>query len=185
MASLIDGLLAYSRVEHYSVQLERIELLALVTELMETLADQGDMQEVSIEVKVQPIAVRADREGLRLVLRNLIDNALKFTRGVPHPRIEIGSERKDTVALLWVKDNGVGFDQAYHDKIFGIFERLHSGETIEGTGIGLALARKAMQRMRGRIWAAAALGAGATFFIELALFDDQSEADAAVSRPRR
>jgi light-regulated signal transduction histidine kinase (bacteriophytochrome) len=87
--------------------------------------------------------------------------------------------------LLWVKDNGVGFDQVYHDKIFGIFERLHSGETIEGTGIGLALARKAMQRMRGRIWAAAAPGAGATFFIELALFDDQSEADAAVSPARR
>jgi signal transduction histidine kinase len=176
MASLIDGLLAYSRVEHYPVQLERIELLALVTELMEMLESQGEMQGVRIEVRVQPTAVRADREGLRLVLRNLMDNAVKFTRGVPNPRIEIGSERKDAVALLWVKDNGVGFDQAYHDKIFGIFERLHTGEAIEGTGIGLALARKAMQRMRGRIWASAALGAGATFFIELALFDDQSEA---------
>ena len=184
MASLIDGLLAYSRVEHYSVQLERIELLALVTEMMETLASQRETQDVRIEVEVQPLVVRADREGLRLVLRNLIDNALKFTRGIPHPQIEIGSERRDTTALLWVKDNGVGFDQAYHDKIFGIFERLHSGETIEGTGIGLALARKAMQRMRGRIWAVAALGAGATFFVELALFDEQSEADAAVSPAR-
>ena len=166
------------------MQLERIELLALVTEMMETLAIQRETQDVRIEVEVQPLVVRADREGLRLVLRNLIDNALKFTRGIPHPQIEIGSERRDTTALLWVKDNGVGFDQTYHDKIFGIFERLHSGETIEGTGIGLALARKAMQRMRGRIWAVAALGAGATFFVELALFDEQSEADAAVSPAR-
>ena len=184
MASLIDGLLAYSRVEHYPVQLERIELLALVTELMETLAGQSELQDVRIEVKVQSIAVRADREGLLLVLRNLIDNALKFTRGIPQPQIEIGSERKETMALLWVRDNGVGFDQVYHDKIFGIFERLHSGEAIEGTGIGLALARKAMQRMRGRIWAEAAPAAGATFFIELALFDAQSEADDEVSPPR-
>ena len=70
MASLIDGLLAYSRVEHYSVQLERIELLALVTEMMETLASQRETQDVRIEVEVQPLVVRADREGLRLVLRN-------------------------------------------------------------------------------------------------------------------
>jgi signal transduction histidine kinase len=127
---------------------------------------------VRVDVDAPALRVRADREGLRVVLRNLLENAFKFTRGTPDPRIEIGARRNDGSALLWVKDNGIGFEQVYHDQIFEIFQRLHRYGEIEGTGIGLALARKAMQRMRGRIWAKSAPGEGATFYVELPLFDE-------------
>jgi signal transduction histidine kinase len=101
------------------------------------------------------------------VIRNLLDNALRFTAESPEPRIEIGGEVHPARCVLWVRDNGIGFDMRYHDRIFEIFQRLHRQEEYPGTGIGLALVRKAMQRMQGRVWAESAPGAGATFYLEL------------------
>jgi PAS domain S-box-containing protein len=175
MASLIEGLLAYSRIEHYEVHLARVELRAFIDELVAESPDLADARQVRVDVDAPALNVRADREGLRVVLRNLLENAFKFTRGAPSPRIEIGARRNDGSALLWVKDNGIGFEQTYHDQIFEIFQRLHRYGEIEGTGIGLALARKAMQRMRGRIWAKSEPGEGATFYMELPLFDEGVE----------
>jgi PAS domain S-box-containing protein len=175
MASLIDGLLAYSRVEHHPVSLEGVDLPACIDEVVATFANQIDASGATVEINVEPTQVLADQEGFRLVLRNLLDNALKFSRTAPQPRVEVGASLEDQRILLWVKDNGSGFDQAYHDKMFGIFERLHSDGTIEGTGIGLALARKAVQRMGGRIWAESVLGQGATFYVELRRFARESE----------
>jgi signal transduction histidine kinase len=112
-------------------------------------------------------AVRADREGLAIVLRNLIDNALKFSRDARPPTVEIGTRDDGGKVVLWVRDNGIGFDMQFHDRIFEIFSRLQRAEDYAGTGVGLALVRKAMQRMGGRVWAESAPGQGATFFLEL------------------
>jgi light-regulated signal transduction histidine kinase (bacteriophytochrome) len=135
----------------------------LVAEVEERTRTSG----ARIELQMPSLSVRGDREGLGVVFRNLIENALKFTREEAQPLIEIGARRSGGTIMAWVRDNGIGFDQGYHDKIFEIFQRLHRQEEYEGTGIGLALARKAMQRMGGRIWAESRAGQGATFFVEL------------------
>jgi PAS domain S-box-containing protein len=167
MASLIEGLLAYSRMEHREVLLGRIDLGSMLSELVEEAEERTRSCGARIEVQVPAVEVRGDREGLGVVFRNLIENALKFTRhGVP-PLIQIGARLDEDSVVVWVRDNGIGFDQDYHDKIFEIFQRLHGRDEYEGTGIGLALARKAMQRMGGRIWAESRAGAGATFFVEV------------------
>ena len=107
-----------------------------------------------------PLAVRADADGLKLVLRNLFENALKFSRETSSPRIEIGARQDETMVTLWISDNGIGFDMKFHERIFEIFQRLQRLEDYPGTGIGLALVRKAMQRMGGRVWAESAPGKG-------------------------
>jgi len=111
--------------------------------------------------------VNGDRDGLAMVLRNLLENAIKFSQHVAHPRIEFGADRDDRHVILWVRDNGIGFDMKYNQRIFEIFERLHRLEDYPGTGIGLALVNKAMQRMGGRVWAQSTPGEGATFYLEL------------------
>jgi signal transduction histidine kinase len=113
--------------------------------------------------------VVADPEGLSQALRNYLDNAIKFTGDALEPRIEIGAEENEKNWRLWVRDNGVGFDMLYHDRIFEIFHRLHRIEDYPGTGVGLALVRKAMERMGGRAWAESVVGQGATFYLEIPL----------------
>ncbi len=167
MAELIDALLAYSRVERRALLPEAIPLgesvrLAL-THVQEEVASTG----ASVSVAVDGLVVRADREGLAIVLRNLLGNALKFRRGDEPPRVEIGGEASGGVCRFWVRDDGIGFDAAYREKIFEIFQRLHRQEEFPGTGIGLALVGKAVERMGGSIRAESAPGRGATFFVEL------------------
>jgi signal transduction histidine kinase len=122
---------------------------------------------VAVNVTVSCRAVSADREGLAMALRNLLENALKFTRNVPKPIIEIGARDSGATCILSVRDNGVGFDMQYHDKIFDIFQRLHHSEDYPGTGVGLAIVKKAMERMGGRVWAESAAGRGAIFYLEI------------------
>jgi signal transduction histidine kinase len=98
--------------------------------------------------------------------KNYIDNAVKFTRNVPNPIIEVGASDTPTNCVLWVRDNGIGFDMKYHDQIFDIFQRLNSDD-YPGTGIGLAIVRKAMERMGGRAWAESKPGEGASFYLEI------------------
>jgi signal transduction histidine kinase len=113
------------------------------------------------------LTVHADWDGLAIVLRNLLDNALKFSRDARPPAIEIGASSEAGKVILRVRDNGIGFDMKFHDRIFEIFSRLQRSEDYSGTGVGLALVRKAMQRMGGRVWAQSAPGKGSTFFLEL------------------
>jgi signal transduction histidine kinase len=103
---------------------------------------------------------------MSVVLRNLVGNALKFSRESHPSAIEIGARTDAGRRILWVRDNGVGFDMQYHDRMFGIFQRLHRAEDYPGTGVGLALVAKAVQRMGGRVWAESTLGVGATFYLE-------------------
>lgn len=169
MDALIDGLLAYSRMERREMHAAPVDLPAVVASLLAEREEEIRERAVEVHVQVPPFVLRIDREGVCVVLRNLLENALKFTREQNQPAIELGARREGDKVLLWVKDNGIGFDERYHDQIFLIFQRLHRGEQYRGTGIGLALARKAAQRMGGRLWARSKPGAGASFFLELPL----------------
>lgn len=110
---------------------------------------------------------RADPALLRQVFINLLANAVKFTRDEAEPRVEIRSWRDGDEAVYCVRDNGVGFDMAYADKLFGVFQRLHHDDEFEGTGVGLAIIQRLVQRHGGRVWAEAEPGRGATFYFTL------------------
>ena len=167
MYQLIDDLLAYSRLERRAIDQYEIPLLPMIEGLLDERAGEVEARGVLISMDVPNIAVRADREGLAQAVRNLLENALRFTGDVEQPLITIHATAGPHSCILSVRDNGIGFDMAYHDRIFEIFQRLHSADEYPGTGIGLALVRKAMQRMGGRVWATSVPGGGATFFLEL------------------
>jgi signal transduction histidine kinase len=167
MGQLIDDLLAYSRLERREFKPDRLELKPLITRLVGQKQRELADRNIDFVVDVNGGIVEADANGLIQSLGNYLDNAVKFTRQVPHPRIEVGSKVTATNCLLWVRDNGVGFDIKYHDRIFDIFQRLNPGEDYPGTGIGLAIVRKAMERMGGRAWAESQPGQGATFYLEI------------------
>jgi signal transduction histidine kinase len=121
---------------------------------------------VRIEGEVPSIVVRADRQGVEMVLRNLLDNAIKFSSQATPPVITLSARIEQDLVELCIRDNGIGFDMKHHERIFEIFQRLHRSEDFAGTGVGLALVRKAMQRMSGRVWAESAPGRGAAFHVE-------------------
>ncbi len=167
MAALIDGLLAYSRVERRELNLGKVDARALLHEILAEQEPLFATRHLIVNCDVPDLTLHVDREALSIVLRNLLDNAVKFTRNQPLPKIDIRAKADEKTVTIEVCDNGIGFDPAFHDQIFNIFQRLHADGEYEGTGIGLALARKAVQRMNGRLWAESTLGAGAKFFVEL------------------
>ncbi len=170
MGELIDDLLEYSRVERGRPQLAPIAAAPLVETVRAAVAVEADAAGIAIDVVADPaLRVVGERDGILLALRNLVDNAIKFTRGQPRRAIEIGVRRDGARGLFWVADSGSGFDMKYHDRIFEIFQRLHRAEAYPGTGVGLAIVRKAVERMHGRVWARSAPGEGATFYLELPL----------------
>lgn len=167
MNRLIDDLLAYSRLERRELKTDRIELGPLVNALVEEKKREEIARAVDFVVDVNGSVVHADASGLIQSLRNYLDNAVKFTRKTPAPRIEVGSTENDLSCVLWVRDNGIGFDMKDRYRIFDIFQRLEVTENYPGTGIGLAIVRKAMERMGGRAWAESKPGQGATFYLEV------------------
>lgn len=167
MSRLIDDLLAYARLERRSMAIGTVRPLPIIESLLAEYQEEIERRKITVMVDVPDIAVAAEAEGLMLVLRNLLDNALKFTRTRDAARIAIGGRYTPETCVLWIRDNGIGFDMKYHDRIFEIFQRLQRAEDYPGTGVGLAIVRKAMQRMGGRVWAESAPGQGATFFLEM------------------
>ena len=168
MGALIDDLLAYSRLERRDLVLTRQPLATLVQQVLNGLQPALDGANVELTVQVAPgLAVLADSQGLVMALRNLVDNALKFSRASVPPRIGIEATAVNGKVRLAVHDNGVGFEMKFHDRIFSIFQRLHRAEQFPGTGIGLAIVHKAMDRMGGKVWASSQPGKGATFTLEL------------------
>lgn len=179
MEQLIDDLLAYSRMERRHLELRPLRLAEQMGAALAFSQAALEAQHHTLNLHCAgDVEVCADATGLALVLRNLLGNAIKFSAQASAPRIEVGCEQGDGVALLWVRDNGVGFDMKYHDRIFEMFQRLHRQEAFAGTGIGLALVKKAVERMGGRVWAESTPGAGATFWLELPLAQHQPEATA-------
>jgi signal transduction histidine kinase len=167
MATLIDDLLAYSHVERRHLFVSEVDVAATVATILAQCADEIQSRKVSVSVDLQALRIQVDADGLLLVLRNLIENALKYTREVATPQLSITARHTGDAIVIAVRDNGIGFDMQYHEQIFKIFQRLHRDDQYPGTGIGLALVRKAVQRMRGRVWADSEPGQGARFFVEL------------------
>jgi light-regulated signal transduction histidine kinase (bacteriophytochrome) len=167
MGNLIDDLLAFSRIGRAEMQKSEVNLDQLVRE---TLADfQVETQVRNIALDIHPLpAVKADRALLRQVLVNWISNAVKFTANRAEARIEIGSVPGGTgEAVIFVRDNGAGFDPQYTGKLFGVFQRLHSQDEFAGTGIGLANVQRIIHRHGGRVWAEGVLDGGATFYFSI------------------
>ena len=167
MNDLIDDLLTYSRMSRRKLDAEQVNVNLLLENIVIERKEEISRRGVIIEINLPPLTICADKEGLALVLRNLVQNALKFSQHNPAPHIEIGATQDENTVTLWIKDNGIGFDMKYVDRIFEIFQRLHRLEDYPGTGIGLALVKTAMQRMNGKVWAESLPGQGATFFLGL------------------
>jgi len=164
MANLIDDLLALSRTGRTPLEVRTVQLAALVEEVIVDLRPDVARRKIEWRVGTLP-AVRADASLLRVVLQNLLDNAVKYTRREPATVVEVGALRLDEGdTAIYVRDNGVGFDMRYADRLFGVFQRLHRAEDFEGTGIGLATARRVIHRHGGRIWGEGEPGRGACFY---------------------
>lgn len=167
MSQLIDDLLEYSRLERREFKSDSVDLGPLITTVVEQKKREAAETSIDFVVDVNGGSIVADPNGLTQSLRNYLDNAVKFTTKVSDPRIEVGSKELTENFLVWVRDNGVGFDMKYHDRIFDIFQRLNPNEEYPGTGVGLAIVRKAMERMGGKAWAQSTPGHGATFYLEI------------------
>jgi signal transduction histidine kinase len=167
MGDLIDDLLAFSRMGRASLSPRRVDLAQMVQEVQAELATDTADRQIEWDVHRLP-TVYADPALLRPVVTNLLSNAVKYTSTRPVAQIEIGSSRSESGdVVVFVRDNGVGFDMAYAHKLFGVFQRLHRSDEFSGSGIGLANVRRIIQRHGGKTWAHAEVDKGATFFFSL------------------
>jgi two-component system sensor histidine kinase/response regulator len=166
MGQLIEDLLRLSRFACQPLAKERVNVTALVNEALDELRrDQGNRR---MEIRVGELTdCTGDPSLLKQVFVNLLSNALKFTRQKEEVLIEIASYREPEQTVYWIRDNGVGFDMQYADKLFGVFERLHPSSEFEGTGVGLSLVQRIVQRHGGRVWAEAEVNQGAKFSFTL------------------
>jgi PAS domain S-box-containing protein len=166
MAELIDDLLQLSRITRQPLSTEEVDVSALALEVGREL--QRQHPERAVDLRVQPgVVARADRKLLAVALQNLLGNAWKFTAPRPQAVVEFGVVRTDGGAACFVRDNGVGFDMRYADKLFAPFQRLHRPSEFPGTGIGLATVQRVVARHGGRVWAEAEVDRGATFYFTL------------------
>ena len=173
MGQLIDDLLAFSRLGRTDLTTGPVDMKELARLVADDVQRAESDRNGSLEIRIDPLPpARGDRGLLRQVISNLILNAAKFTRGRPSARIEVGSHPNGDEVVYYVKDNGAGFDGRYADKLFGVFQRLHSAEEFDGTGVGLAIVKRIVQRHGGRVWAEGAVNQGATFYFALPGEDD-------------
>jgi light-regulated signal transduction histidine kinase (bacteriophytochrome) len=164
--TLVDNLLRFSQMGRTALKPRQIDMNALIDEIRHQLTMHTPGRRIEWVIGDLP-HLTADPVLIRLVFENLLDNAIKYTRPREKARIEIGSTRKEGETVIFVRDNGVGFDMKYVEKLFGVFQRLHRMEEFEGTGIGLANVRRIVERHGGRAWAEGALDRGATFSVAL------------------
>ncbi len=163
MQELVGGLLQMSRFSRAELDLEEVNLSDLAQSVIDGLRQREPEREVSVRIQ-RGIVVNGDRRLLRAVLENLLSNAWKFTQKRPHATIEFGITDQNGRPALYIRDDGAGFDPAYADKMFRAFQRLHSREQFEGTGIGLATVQRILHRHGGKIWAEGEVEKGATFY---------------------
>ncbi len=167
MSMLIDDILAFSRIGRTDIEFKRVPCAAIVRSVLANFAEEIEKRNVSVTVGELP-EINCDTTLMQSLFLNLISNALKFTRNREKAEIVIGFDK--VRRLIFVRDNGLGFEMKYHDKIFQIFQRLHLPEDYEGTGIGLSIVRRIAERHNGKVWAESEPGRGATFLLDLPTF---------------
>ncbi len=163
MARLIDDLLAFSRVGRHPIERQEIDPAKVFTSVIRELAPTYAERDLAVVIGSLP-TIHGDNALIRQVFVNLVSNAIKFTAPREHARIDIGGDVEDDRKIIWVKDNGVGFDKAYEEKMFQVFQRLHPAE-FEGTGVGLAIVQRIVRRHGGQVWADGSVGQGATVYV--------------------
>ena len=167
MGALIDDLLAFSRVGRAETRMTMVSFNELASEILREIERETHGRDIAWKVGPLP-SVHGDRSMLKLALFNLVSNAVKFTRPRPRAEIEIGcGDDPGEDVVMFVRDNGVGFDMKYVNKLFGVFQRLHLPESFEGTGIGLATVQRIVARHGGRVWAEGVVDSGATFYFSV------------------
>jgi light-regulated signal transduction histidine kinase (bacteriophytochrome) len=166
MSQLIDDLLSLSRIARSPMKREPVDLTAIARRIFGDLSARDPARKVDIIV-ADGLTGKGDARLVMVLLENLLGNAWKFTSKQPSARVEVASEVRDGESVFLVRDNGVGFDMGYANKLFAPFQRLHSDSEFQGTGVGLATVQRVVTRHRGRIWTDAAPGKGATFFFTL------------------
>ncbi len=166
MGQLIDGLLTLSTLSRTEIQYAPVNLSGLVEEIARSLKDMNPGREVEFHI-AEEVSVYGDQTLMRVALENLLNNAWKFTSRSSAARIEFGTIQQAGETAVFVRDNGAGFEMAYADKLFEVFQRLHGVEEFEGIGVGLATVQRIIHRHGGRVWAEGAVDHGATFYFVL------------------
>jgi PAS domain S-box-containing protein len=166
MGVLIEDLLSFSRVQKTSINISVIDMDKLAREVWDEIREAYKERKLNFKIKKMPPGY-GDHTLIRQVLFNLFSNAVKFTKNKKQGVIEMSSYKDTGKTVYCIKDNGAGFDMAHYDKLFGVFQRLHSSEEYEGTGIGLAIVQRIVSRHGGRVWADGEVDKGATFFFTL------------------
>ncbi|MBI3392841.1 MAG: two-component sensor histidine kinase [Nitrospirae bacterium] len=166
MGALIDDVLAFSRIGRREAESADIDMNALAASAIEELKDGIEGRSVEFDVEPLPRA-RGDRSMVRQALANLLANAVKFTRPRSEARIHLAGRVDGDWCFYFVRDNGVGFDMKYADKLFGVFQRLHGPDEFEGTGVGLAIVKRIVEKPGGEVWAEGEIDKGATFYFAL------------------
>jgi PAS domain S-box-containing protein len=166
MGRLIDDMLNLSRVTQSEFRQEQVDLSKMVHEIIDTNQQRNPLNGMTVNIQ-EDIIVQGDQRLMHIAMTNLLDNAWKFAGKQEHSQVEFGAIVKDGERIIFVRDNGVGFDMNYAGKLFGAFQRLHRSDEFPGTGIGLATVRRVMNRHGGQAWAESEVGKGATFFFTL------------------
>jgi PAS domain S-box-containing protein len=166
MGLLIDDMLKLSRINRSEFKRESVDLSKIVRAIILKLRQNNPARHVKMSIQ-KGIIINGDRNLLEIALTNLVDNAWKFTGKTKNARVEFGSLLKDGKSVMFIRDNGVGFDMIYVDKLFSAFQRLHTPEEFPGTGIGLATVQRVIHRHGGQIWAEGEVGKGAVFYFTL------------------
>jgi len=175
MGNLIDDLLAFSRIGRAETKKTEVDLEQLVEEVVAEIEQDTKSRDIAWKIGALPVCY-GDRSMLRLVVVNLVSNAVKFTRMRRPAQIEIGCvDRNKKEVEVFVRDNGAGFEMQYVNKLFGVFERLHPPEQLEGTGIGLATVQRIIHRHGGKVRGEGAVDQGATFYFSLPKAQDAAE----------
>jgi two-component system sensor kinase len=179
MDALIQGLLSFSRETRHPLNKQMVDLAQLAKDVFDELAKEQRGRQIEFKVDEMPIP-SADPFLMKQVYRNLIANAIKFTRARQRAQIHVGAHREGKETAYFVRDNGVGFDMAQSDQLFGVFQRLHSDDEFEGTGVGLAIVQRIIRRHGGRVWAEGQVDKGATIHFTIGGGEEQTGAGAPV-----
>lgn len=166
MRDLITHLLALARLNSQEINRVVVDMTAICRTICTEMAEDNPDHPVEIIIS-DGLTVEADAHLLTIALHNLLGNAWKYTKKAAHPLIEIGQTEHDGKSCFFIRDNGTGFDMAYKERLFAPFQRLHSDEEFEGSGVGLATVLRIMQKHGGTVWAEGSLGNGAVFYFTL------------------